>query len=375
VYTMKLKLLSPLTLLFVLLTGCFGPTPAPDQATTFTASDIESSDNSLKIENNSSLPTEGSTDRLSVEPFAPDMQEILTTHARIREILNDLLQSEQELSTELQEEFTTLLDQSGPFVTSTQLQHFKESLIGVLTTYKLYFYEDCLASLQLGSYVKSDQRIHYEAYLKDLGGIDEEKLKVNDELIHRIAAKLPIPYNEEQGIVIDQAILEVLIANQMKTNLRIDHIFENYTSITMKANSPEAVIPSISTVFTLGSTAEEVKALMGTPEWIQNYKYVDDEWQYGESYVRFDADFKVNGFNNKGKNLKIQLNNRIPGAEAITKGSTTQQVAEAIGTPDAVLNYNSAGSSWSYGQSRVDFDKEGIVKGWINSADFNLFNK
>jgi len=56
--------------------------------------------------------------------------------------------------------------------------------------------------------------------------------------------------------------------------------------------------------FTIGSSKEEVRKVMGTPDQIALDGY---RWYYGSSYVHFTgSDPKVSEYNNAGKNLKIE---------------------------------------------------------------------
>ncbi len=122
--------------------------------------------------------------------------------------------------------------------------------------------------------------------------------------------------------------------------------------------------------FTLGSTAREVETILGKPELIVNYRFTDDEWQYGKSIVYFDANRYVIGWVKAegvaASKFPVDLGAPAASAAPFKLGSTRGQVASAMGTPDAIRDYGRTGSSWHYGQSRVDFDADGLVKGIVN---------
>ncbi|WP_166244212.1 hypothetical protein [Paenibacillus turpanensis] len=125
-------------------------------------------------------------------------------------------------------------------------------------------------------------------------------------------------------------------------------------------------------VVTLGTPSSDVEARLGEPEQRINYRYTKDEWLYsGDASIYFDADGNVIGWNNPKGALKVSVGEAKPKADRIQVGSTKQQVVDAMGTPDSILDYRKAGSSWHYGKSRVDFNPSGAVKGLVNT-DENL---
>lgn len=411
-----------------LLSGCFEQLPDQEVAsihkeTSRTPSDPSGTMGEAKV----GTAAQSDTTRLQPEQATVNFEEILASHTRLRQIMEQVIKDPVYLTSSLRAEFTLLLGRIGPFASEEALQNFKDSMSGVLTIYKQYFYEDALASLKSGESVKSGSRADYEKHLIDLGGLDEGRIKDNDRIIARIAAKLPIPYNEEGGIVIDEAILLVLLANQIKSNQRLEALFEESLlklkeqsssetdssstqdtqedapgssptpaglSEPTEASPASTILPTPtpaptstptpeptaqptnkpsfqqqSGTFGLGSSAEEVEEIMGKPDTIRNYKYVGDDWKYGQSSVRFDKDFKVNGYINADNDLKVWIGNKTVNAAPFYKGASRQQVLDVMGTPDAVYDYKSDGSSWSYGDSKVDFNTNGQVKGWINSDD------
>jgi hypothetical protein len=118
------------------------------------------------------------------------------------------------------------------------------------------------------------------------------------------------------------------------------------------------LIPSTSTsneYFTIGSSADEVIAIQGTPDVLTKNSYY-----YGTSEV-FLENNRVTGWYNSQPKLKVQL---LP-SKAVTQGhfsvgSTMDEVLSVQGTPDRVTT-----KSLHYGTSDVVFE-QGRVTEWYN---------
>lgn len=94
-------------------------------------------------------------------------------------------------------------------------------------------------------------------------------------------------------------------------------------------------------------------------------------WAYEMgSYVYFDNQYNVKGFSNKG-NLKVQMGVKVSSAPPFTIGSSKADVLSAMGTPDSISNANKA--YWSYGESRVYFSEyEGHVESFTNKGELKI---
>lgn len=55
----------------------------------------------------------------------------------------------------------------------------------------------------------------------------------------------------------------------------------------------------------IGSTKEDVKRIMGTPSTIRDLTFFT-VWNYGSSSINFDENGKVEGWDNRGNNLKLK---------------------------------------------------------------------
>jgi len=113
--------------------------------------------------------------------------------------------------------------------------------------------------------------------------------------------------------------------------------------------------------FTLGSTADEVLAVQGTPtgvEW--------PWWRYDASAVEF-SDGKAAGYADLSRNLRVQVypTTDVSAARArgyFTLGSSSDEVLALQGTPSSI-----EGSRWRYDSSLIEFSA-GRVQGYSNAA-------
>jgi DnaJ-class molecular chaperone len=70
-------------------------------------------------------------------------------------------------------------------------------------------------------------------------------------------------------------------------------------NVTIAANSDS--VENNNGYFTIGSTKEQVRAVMGTPSSVS-----DHFWMYDFSMVNFDSQGSVSGYSNTSKNLKVK---------------------------------------------------------------------
>ncbi|MFY4774063.1 J domain-containing protein [Metabacillus sp. RGM 3146] len=138
----------------------------------------------------------------------------------------------------------------------------------------------------------------------------------------------------------------------------VDILPEDKTKTTT-VNEPKKEIVSNSNYFTLGSSKENVKKRMGTPDSIIE----DDHWGYGLSSIDFDNG-KVVGWNNISNNLKIKIRKINKNLTTFSLGSSYHDVVDVMGTPDTIIGDN----YWGYGLSNINFDN-GKVVGWNNISN------
>lgn len=109
--------------------------------------------------------------------------------------------------------------------------------------------------------------------------------------------------------------------------------------------------------FTLGSSKDEVKTVMGTPDSI-----IGDMWSYEYSSISFSNE-AVDGWSDISDNLKVRINKVNSNAGSFTIGSTYQDVVDVMGTPDSII-----GEIWGYEYSTITFS-DGIVDGWSDISN------
>lgn len=174
-------------------------------------------------------------------------------------------------------------------------------------------------------------------------------------------------------ILNDQSILEEQLSTVLGDyNEQADYIEELENKI-LEMNSIPTESPSINTTeikkdeekspsiqksfFTFGSTQDEIKQIMGTPDSI-----IGNMWGYGYSTITF-SDGKVSGWSDNSNNLKVNIEKSGSNVSAFTIGSSAQDVVDAMGTPDSII-----GNMWGYEYSTVTFS-DGKVSGWSNNSN------
>ncbi|HEV2493735.1 MAG TPA: J domain-containing protein [Terriglobia bacterium] len=113
--------------------------------------------------------------------------------------------------------------------------------------------------------------------------------------------------------------------------------------------------------FTLGSTADDVLAVQGTPTSVEGRR-----WRYDSSSVDF-VDGKVESYDNAEGNLHVRVNPKgdVSAARArgaFTLGSTEDEVLAVQGTPTSI-----EGERWTYDSSTVSFSN-GRVDAYSNET-------
>ena len=103
--------------------------------------------------------------------------------------------------------------------------------------------------------------------------------------------------------------------------------------------------------FSLGSTEDDVMAVMGPPREI-----FDNRWWYGSSYVDFKNGRVVNFYNSIHAELKVKMHGTVRNRPAyLAKGLTKDEVFSLQGTPTRLEE-----NRWHYGSSYVDFKNDRV---------------
>jgi len=114
--------------------------------------------------------------------------------------------------------------------------------------------------------------------------------------------------------------------------------------------------------FGLGSTLGDVYSIQGVPT-----KVIGNVWHYGEARVYFENGRVIRWIDVSPAILKIGTGNSasattIPDASTFEVGSSKEEVQKAQGPPLFKTE-----QEWSYGASRVYFDRNNHVTGWSES--------
>ena len=138
-------------------------------------------------------------------------------------------------------------------------------------------------------------------------------------------------------------------------------VINNTGSIKISMGEKEANAKPIK----IGSTADDVIKLMGTPDSINN---VYRRWYYGGSYVEFNSVYEVQAINNT-ESIKISMGEKKPNANPIKIGSKIDDVIKLMGTPDSI---NNVYRRWYYGGSYVEFNSVYEVQAINNTGSIKV---
>jgi hypothetical protein len=136
------------------------------------------------------------------------------------------------------------------------------------------------------------------------------------------------------------------------------------TTTVSEQNASDVKSEKHITNFSIGSDAEDVKTVMGSPDGIQKLGY-STMWSFGFSMVNFDSQGKVIGWSDISHNLKVSIGEKMNDAPPFTLGSSTKDVVNTMGTPNSIQNIGT-GQMWQYNYSIVNLDSKGNVIGWSN---------
>jgi len=128
----------------------------------------------------------------------------------------------------------------------------------------------------------------------------------------------------------------------------------------------DKILPIISNgsgTFFMGDTKDFILSIMGPPEAIQFIH--SDIWKYNQSTLFFDMNDGLNGYINKNSELDQWLPKVLVDSNRVFLGSTKDEVLKRIGPPKRIDE--SQVDTWNYRESKVFFDKEGFVSGYLNS--------
>lgn len=141
---------------------------------------------------------------------------------RFREILFGVMQDPDYMSPQVHGEFWLLLEKAA--LRPSDLKQLRDLLIGEATVYNRLLYEDAMWALKTGRPFKSIQREQYEKRLLALGLITEWRIRENESLIAKIAAREPVAY-QGTTIVFNEDLVKGILDNIDKVMRRVDSLF------------------------------------------------------------------------------------------------------------------------------------------------------
>jgi hypothetical protein len=209
--------------------------------------------------------------------------------------------------------------------------------------------------------------IHKKKVVKLLGLNFTKKNSETEEII------LEDDFNEryENTATVENSNNDSDKESELESNNDTEEVEENSEEHVIKKQNESENGNSYVGTFTLGSTQEEVKHVMGVPSNVYSSDILGDRWNYGSSLVEFDTKGKVRGWSNWDENLMIFLGEKQSNANPFSLNSSKKEVIDSMGTPDFILSSDILGDRWKYGSSEVEFDTNGRVRGWSN-WDSNL---
>ena len=114
--------------------------------------------------------------------------------------------------------------------------------------------------------------------------------------------------------------------------------------------------------FTMGSTQQEVAAVMGTPTRVQKYEYSGREiWSYDFSTVTF-AGGRVYEWNNFSGNLKVAYPHASPAQQHQSAGSLDPAVSARAGVDSTVSTVRATPSYYNTSSSSTPYQS---VRGYV----------
>ncbi|MFA5794008.1 MAG: tetratricopeptide repeat protein [Candidatus Brocadiia bacterium] len=176
-------------------------------------------------------------------------------------IMLSVLQNENGLTQKIHKDFWSIMDKNmakNGELSKDQMKFMRESVVGLVSTYQKYFWEDALQSLKNSSPYKSKDRGNYEDYLLKNKLANAERIKRNNDLMQLIVDRVPVSFSPtEQKIVVTEEMAKTLLNNLDGSTRRLDNLFNrNYSKFEQEVKNPtetEALASSLE-IMTQAST-------------------------------------------------------------------------------------------------------------------------
>lgn len=141
---------------------------------------------------------------------------------RYEKIYKGVIQDQNFLTPQVHQEFWGMLNAEG--LSSAQIKDLREQMSGVITVYQPLFWQDALKSLESGQPCKSPQREDCEKRMLKKGIMTIDRIRTNDELIAKIAAREAVT-RDGQSLVFKEDMIEPILANVQEAANRVDQLF------------------------------------------------------------------------------------------------------------------------------------------------------
>ncbi|MDB5054248.1 MAG: hypothetical protein JWM44_2298 [Bacilli bacterium] len=119
--------------------------------------------------------------------------------------------------------------------------------------------------------------------------------------------------------------------------------------------------------FTLGSTKDDVRAVMGDPDNVQKL-LSEERWSYGFDSITFSQAEQVVTYNNISGGLKVWLSDRKKDAPAFSLNSGVKNVLDSMGTPTSIMKLFNC-TQWGYDFNTITFNSDNQVIAYSNISN------
>jgi hypothetical protein len=119
--------------------------------------------------------------------------------------------------------------------------------------------------------------------------------------------------------------------------------------------------------FTLGSTKDDVRVVMGDPDNAQRL-LSEEHWSYGFDSITFSQAEQVVTYNNISGGLKVWLSDRKKDGPAFSLNSGVKNVLDSMGTPTSIMKLFT-GTQWGYDFSTIIFNSDNQVIAYSNISN------
>lgn len=195
-------------------------------------------------------------------------------------------------------------------------------------------------------------RTQEEELISRIDALEEENRELEEEQEQFAAEVLRL---EEELAIAEETISGIEAENEALLG-DISTLEEELSTAEEEAESAEEeAINGAGETFGRGASVDDVEDILGSPDEIDEPYY-----RYGRSTITIE-DGTVTGWSDMDGSLPVQIDGD-DNADTFSEGSSEEEVAGAMGTPNALSE-----DTWTYGQSTVTFS-DGVVSSFDNAG-------